>query len=99
MGDELRAVDGGAGPGRERTLGHDAGADELDLQAHLSGAEAVHLVGGIAAAMAHVHLPLLMGWDGYRYAFLVSGAALVAGGLAAKSGAAEIEAETREVRS
>lgn len=57
------------------------------------------VVGGIAAAMAHVHLPLLMGWDGYRYAFLVSGAALVLGGLAAKSGAVEIEAESREVRS
>jgi dTMP kinase len=51
------------------------------------------VVGGIAAAMAHVHLPLLMGWDGYRYAFLVSGAALVLGGLAAKSGAVEVDEE------
>ena len=57
------------------------------------------IVGGIAAAMAHVHIPLLPHWDGYRYAFLVSGAALVLGGLAAKTGAIEIEAEAREVRS
>ncbi len=57
------------------------------------------VVGGIAAAMAHVHLPVLTHWDGYRYAFLVSGAALVFGGLAAKSGAVEIEAEEKELRS
>jgi dTMP kinase len=57
------------------------------------------VVGGIAAAMSHVHIPLLSGWDGNRYAFLVSGAALVVGGLAAKSGAIEIEAVERGVSS
>jgi len=56
------------------------------------------VVGGIAAAMARVHIPLLPHWDGYRYAFLVSGAALVVGGLAAKAGAIEIEADAEADR-
>jgi MFS family permease len=54
------------------------------------------VVGGLAAAFAHV--PFLPGWDGNRYAFLVAGAALFAGGAAAKSGALQIEAETKEER-
>jgi hypothetical protein len=37
----------------------------------------------------------LPGWDGNRYAFMVAGAALIAGGAAAKSGALHIEAESK----
>jgi dTMP kinase len=49
------------------------------------------LVGGLAAAFARVSF--LPGWDGNRYAFVVAGAALFAGGAAAKSGAIQIAAE------
>ncbi len=49
------------------------------------------VVGGIAAAMDRIPDTVLPNWDGNRYAFLVAGAALVAGGLAARSGATEIE--------
>lgn len=49
------------------------------------------LVGGLAAAFGR--LSFLPGWDGNRYAFLVAGAALVAGGAAAKLGASLIEAD------
>ena len=52
------------------------------------------IVGGLAAAFARVSF--LPGWDGNRYAFLVAGAALFAGGAAAKSGALQIEAETKQ---
>ncbi len=55
------------------------------------------IVGGIAAAMAHVHIPLLGGWDGNRYAFLVSGLALFCGGLAARTGASEIGAAEEQI--
>jgi dTMP kinase len=51
------------------------------------------VVGGLAAAFTHVSF--LPGWDGNRYAFLVAGAALIAGGAAAKSGAMQIEAESK----
>jgi dTMP kinase len=51
------------------------------------------LVGGIAAAMDRIPDSFLPDWDGNRYAFLVAGAALVLGGLAARSGATEIEQE------
>jgi hypothetical protein len=47
-------------------------------------------VGGLAAALDHVSL--LPGWDGNRYAFLLAGGALIAGGVAAKTGAMQIEA-------
>ncbi len=49
------------------------------------------VVGGVAAAMDRIPDTVLPNWDGNRYAFLVAGAALVAGGLAARSGATEIE--------
>jgi dTMP kinase len=52
------------------------------------------VVGGLAAAFSRVSF--LPGWDGNRYAFLVAGAALVAGGAAAKSGALQIEAESKD---
>jgi dTMP kinase len=52
------------------------------------------IVGGIAAAMGKVAGDLLAGWDGNRYALVISGGALMLGGLAARSGASEIEAET-----
>jgi dTMP kinase len=48
-------------------------------------------VGGLAAALDQIPSNVPPGWDGNRYAFLVAGAALMAGGLAAKSGAMEIE--------
>jgi MFS family permease len=51
------------------------------------------IVGGIAAAMGKLVGDRLEGWDGNRYALLIAGAALVAGGAAAKSGAMEIEDE------
>ena len=51
------------------------------------------VVGGLAAAFTRVSF--LPGWDGNRYAFLVAGAALFAGGAAAKSGALQIAAETK----
>jgi dTMP kinase len=51
------------------------------------------LVGALAAAMDRLAGSLLPGWDGNRYAFLIAGLALVAGGAAAKSGAMRIEAE------
>jgi len=54
------------------------------------------LVGSLAAAFTHVSF--LPGWDGNRYAFVVAGAALVAAGAAAKSGAMQIEAETKPDR-
>lgn len=47
------------------------------------------IVGGIAAAMGKI--TLIPGWDGNRYAFLVAGAALLAGGAAAQHGALWIE--------
>jgi dTMP kinase len=49
------------------------------------------LVGGIAAAMDRIHVPFLPRWDGNRYAFLVAGVALLAGGAAAKTGAVILE--------
>jgi hypothetical protein len=54
------------------------------------------IVGGIAAAMGKLVGDRLEGWDGNRYALLIAGAALVAGGAAAKSGAMEIEDEDGE---
>jgi MFS family permease len=51
------------------------------------------IVGAIAAVMDRVASSLLPGWDGNRYALLIAGAALVAGGIAAKTGASLIEAE------
>lgn len=54
------------------------------------------LVGGIAAAMDKLAGDRLAGWDGNRFAFIIAGAALLAGGAAAKSGAKEIEAATAE---
>jgi dTMP kinase len=54
------------------------------------------VVGGIAAAMDRIHWDLLPDWDGNRYAFLVGGAALVAGGLSARTGAMQLEAELDE---
>jgi dTMP kinase len=54
------------------------------------------IVGGIAAAMGKLVGGRLEGWDGNRYALLIAGAALVAGGAAAKSGATEIEGENVE---
>jgi dTMP kinase len=56
------------------------------------------LVGGIAAAMDRLRIPFLPDWDGNRYAFLVAGVALVAGGVAAKTGAMQIEAERETER-
>ena len=50
------------------------------------------VVGGIAAAMDKIAGDRLRGWDGNRYALLIAGAALLAGGAAARSGASEIEA-------
>jgi dTMP kinase len=49
------------------------------------------VVGGIAALMGRLARSLLPGWDGNRYAFLIAGAALFAGGLAAKTGATILE--------
>jgi MFS family permease len=49
------------------------------------------LGGGIAALMGRLARSLLPGWDGNRYAFLVAGAALVAGGAAARTGATLLE--------
>ena len=47
-------------------------------------------VGGVAAALNHVaileRVPVLGGWDGNRYAFVVAGTAMILGGLAAKVG-------------
>ena len=51
-------------------------------------------VGALAAAFGRVSF--LPGWDGNRYAFLLAGAALFAGGAAAKSGAMQIEAESKQ---
>jgi dTMP kinase len=56
------------------------------------------IVGGIAAAMGKVAGDLLSGWDGNRYALVISGAALMLGGLAARSGASEIEAEIEQAQ-
>jgi hypothetical protein len=39
---------------------------------------------------------LLPGWDGNRYALLIAGAALVGGGLAARTGASLIEESEQE---
>lgn len=50
------------------------------------------VVSGIAAGMSRV--AILPDWDGNRYAFLISGAALVAGGAAARTGASLIEGST-----
>jgi dTMP kinase len=52
------------------------------------------VVGGIAALMGRLAGTLLPGWDGNRYALVVAGAALVAGGAAAKTGALLIEEQT-----
>lgn len=49
------------------------------------------LVGGVAAAMNRVQLPVLPDWDGNRYAFILAGAVLLAGGIVAKTGAALLE--------
>ncbi len=57
------------------------------------------IVGGFAAAMDRVGSSLIPGFDGNRYALLGAGAALVAGGAAAKSGAMQIEAEGTAVQS
>ena len=51
------------------------------------------IVGGLAAAFTHVSF--LPGWDRNRYAFMVAGAALIAGGAAAKSGAMQIASESK----
>jgi dTMP kinase len=56
------------------------------------------VVGGIAALMDRLGGSLLRGWDGNRYAFVIAGAALVAGGVWAKTGAMEIESEEAEGR-
>jgi dTMP kinase len=47
------------------------------------------VVGGLAAVMDRTSL--LPGWDGNRYAFLFAGATMVAGGVAARGGAASLE--------
>jgi dTMP kinase len=47
------------------------------------------LVGGVAAALDRRNL--IAGWRGNRYAMLLSGAAMMAGGVAAKGGALRIE--------
>lgn len=54
------------------------------------------VVGGIAAAMGKLAGGRFGGWDGNRYAFIISGAVLMLGGLAARSGASEIEAGNAE---
>lgn len=54
------------------------------------------IMGGIAAVMNRVSI--LPGWDGNRYAFLVAGAALFAGGAAARTGASLIEAQREAER-
>jgi dTMP kinase len=54
------------------------------------------LVGGIAAAMDKIVGTRMEGWDGNRFAFIIAGAALLAGGAAAKSGALELEATAQE---
>lgn len=51
------------------------------------------VVGGVAAAMDRIRIPFLPGWDGNRYAFLLAGVVLLAGGAAAKTGALLLEAE------
>jgi hypothetical protein len=56
------------------------------------------VVGGIAALIDRLAGGLLPGWDGNRYAFLLAGAALVAGGGAAKAGAMLMEAEQKAER-
>lgn len=52
------------------------------------------VVGAIAGAANRVRL--LSGWDGNRYAFLVAGAAMIAGGAAAKGGALRLASDARE---
>lgn len=47
------------------------------------------LVGGLAALLDRTQL--LPGWDGNRYAFLLAGATMIAGGATAKAGAAALE--------
>ncbi len=49
------------------------------------------VVGGVAAAMDRIHLRFLPDWDGNRYAFLLSGVVLLAGGAAARTGAVLLE--------
>ena len=51
------------------------------------------VVGGIAALMDRLAGSLLPGWDGNRYAFVISGVALLGGGAAAKTGAMLIEGQ------
>jgi dTMP kinase len=57
------------------------------------------VVGGIAAAMGKAASGFLSrwlaGWDGNRYALVISGGALVLGGVLARSGASEIESHAQ----